>query len=589
MALTRLITTSGALVALSAALAACGDSADDAGPGAGGAGASSAGGAGAAGAAGGSGGSGGSSGGAGGAQGGQGGGGQGGGGQGGLGGGQGGLSGSGGLGGLGGGGQGGLGGGGGQGGGCATPIGPPPVLSAVGQADRILLQGHVVTPTATFDGEVLVVGDTIACVAATCAGLPEAANASIVQTHGVIFPGLIDSHNHILFNIFDETDWAPQQAYQHHDQWPNEPRYAAMLDAKQYLNGESGSPVNVNCEMNKYGELKGLVAGTTSILGAANPINKICYGSLARTIDQSSNGLGQDKIQVATIFPNTTAANNVCANFANDVTDAFVIHIAEGTNQSAKDEFQDLIEITTVDGCLIDPRTTIVHGTALDGTEFGQMAAAGMSLVWSPRSNVALYGAGVDFTKTTDIPLARSLGINVALAPDWSMGGSQNLLDELRFANLLDDTQWGDVLSPQDLFEMVSVNAAAALGLSGVIGSLEVGAKADIMVISGSGADPYGSLLLATPADVRLVMVGGVPLYGEPVLEPLAPANPGCEVFDACCIEKFVCVALPQTNNFLNQTLAQIETNLSIELAAYDDLDLTQWDFSPLTPIVRCD
>ena len=63
------------------------------------------------------------------------------------------------------------------------------------------------------------------------------------------------------------------------------------------------------------------------------------------------------------------------------------------------------------------------------------MAADGMSLMWSPRSNVFLYGGG-------DGPDARprtcrsraSKGINVALAPDWSIGGSQNLLDELRFA-----------------------------------------------------------------------------------------------------------------------------------------------------------
>ena len=74
------------------------------------------------------------------------------------------------------------------------------------------------------------------------------------------------------------------------------------------------------------------------------------------------------------------------------------------------------------------------------------MAARGMSLVWSPRSNVFLYGGGTDLTKTTNIPLALAKGINVALAPDWSIGGSQNLLDELRFADQVDDTVWGNVI-----------------------------------------------------------------------------------------------------------------------------------------------
>ena len=61
----------------------------------------------------------------------------------------------------------------------------------------------------SFEGEVLIVGDTIACVAPSCAGDPAAADATVVETNGIIFPGLIDTHNHILFDIFDETDWAP--------------------------------------------------------------------------------------------------------------------------------------------------------------------------------------------------------------------------------------------------------------------------------------------------------------------------------------------------------------------------------------------
>lgn len=81
-----------------------------------------------------------------------------------------------------------------------------------------------------------------------------------------------------------------------------------------------------------------------------------------------------------------------------------------------------------------------MHGTALGEAEFNVMAQNQMSSVWTPRSNVFLYCAVVDLTKTTNIPLARSKGINLALAPDWSLGGSINLLDEMHFANHVDDT-----------------------------------------------------------------------------------------------------------------------------------------------------
>ena len=132
----------------------------------------------------------------------------------------------------------------------------------------------------------------------------------------------------------------------------------------------------------------------------------------------------------------------MCQNFVDMDTDAYVIHIAEGTNQSARDELEDLRTVTTQDGCLHDPRTTIVHGTAFNDPEFQVVADAGMGISWSPRSNVFLYGSGTDLTKTTDIPLALSKGITVAISPDWSIGGSENLLAEMRFADLVDNSQW---------------------------------------------------------------------------------------------------------------------------------------------------
>src|SRR4051794_20508728 len=106
--------------------------------------------------------------------------------------------------------------------------------------------------------------------------------------------------------------------------------------------------------------------------------------------------------------------------------------------------------------------------------------------------------------------------MNVALGPDWSIGGSQNLLDELRFARTVDQTTWSGGLSSKDLVQMVTSNAARVLGLQALLGSLAVGKKADIMVIAGDACAPYDALIAATPAEVRLVVVGGVALYGDP-------------------------------------------------------------------------
>jgi len=481
-----------------------------------------------------------------------------------------------------------------------TPPPPPPppppapgtdaVLVKKGVEGKVLLQGVVVTPDVFFTGEVLVESDVVTCVATSCSTMPGAATASIVQTNGIIFPGLIDTHNHILFDIFDESDWAPTKSYTNHNQWTSDARYKAMVDAKQYLNGESGSGVSIGCEMDKYGELKGLIAGTTSIAGAANPSDKICYGSLARTIDQKPNDLGVDKTQVATIFPSRSTADAICSNIGTGKTDAFIIHLGEGVDASALSEFDKLTNITTTPGCLDAPQTMLIHGTAFGDLQFTSMATNGMSLVWSPRSNVFLYGAGTDLTKTANIPLAISKGINVSLGPDWSIGGSQNVLDELRFADKVDNTVWGDVITPKMLVQMVTINAAKSLKLDAMLGSIAVGKKADLMVIGGDATKPYDALLAATPATVRLVLVNGVPLYGDSALKALGPSTPGCEDLGVCTASKFVCVAEPggTSSDKLGQTLGDITSALSTQLASYDALGLTAWTFSPIAPLVKC-
>ncbi len=496
---------------------------------------------------------------------------------------------TGGTGGVGGGGGGTGGGGGGGVVDCVADSGPPEVVST-GTPGKLLLKGCVVTPDQAFQGEILVESDTITCVGPDCSASPGAGMATVVATHGVILPGLIDAHNHILFDIFDEDDWVPSQSYVNHNQWTAEARYGAMVDAKQYLNGEGVPNLDpgFGCEMNKYGELKGLIAGTTSIIGAANPGDKTCYGSLTRTIDQKPNDLPEDKVQVATLVSGASL-NAVCANILSDKTDAYVAHRGEGFGQNMIDEFWALGNTVPAD-CLFTKETTIVHGAAFGDPELDMMALHGMSLVWSPKSNVFLYGAGVDFTKTANIPLALSKGINIGLGPDWSIGGSQNMLDEMRFANQVDDTVWGNQLTTKDIVTMATKNGAQALGVGSLIGTLEVGKRADLFVVGGDTTAPWDAAVLATPKDVRLVLVNGVPLYGDGTIASVGPAAPGCEGLDVCGAPKFVCVAEAggSAANLFGQTLTDITTVLSTNLADYDAMNLSAWDFSPIAPLVKC-
>jgi cytosine/adenosine deaminase-related metal-dependent hydrolase len=481
-------------------------------------------------------------------------------------------------------------GGGGSGQGACDGGGP--LIEKSGVNTKFLLKGTLLLPAGPLEGELLIEGEEITCAATSCSGEPGAAGATVIDTQGVISPGLLDAHNHIIYSVFDEDDWAPAEVYTNHSQWPGEARYGAMGDAKRYLNGEDSSPINVGCEMDKYAETKGLIAGTTSIQASPGSPERACYQSVARTVDTTHNDLPDDLMQTSVGMPSTSSADGVCANFADGDTNAYVIHIAEGVDQTANNEFQELFTKTTVDGCLFAPQTTIIHGVALTDAQIEQMAAEGMQLVWSPQSNVFLYGGNTDLTKTANIPKYIEEGINIAIAPDWSLGGSQNMLDEMRFGDHVDDEQWGNILAPADIWQMATINAAVALGVDTYLGSLEVGKRADIAVFlpAEGSADPYEAVLQATPREVTMVFLDGRLLYGDADLDGAIAANSIAEDIDICCRAKFLAIAETggNPNDNLDQLFSEMTDVLNSSLEAYDALDLTEWNFAPVAPVVKC-
>ena len=97
----------------------------------------------------------------------------------------------------------------------------------------------------------------------------------------------------------------------------------------------------------------------------------------------------------------------------------------EGVDQSSKAEFDALW-----DKGLIMDETVVIHGTGMDASQFNQMGTTGAGLVWSPFSNLVLYG------DTTDVVAADNAGITISIAPDWGPSGTKNNLHELKVADM---------------------------------------------------------------------------------------------------------------------------------------------------------
>ena len=126
--------------------------------------------------------------------------------------------------------------------------------------------------------------------------------------------------------------------------------------------------------------------------------------------------------------------------------DAWMVHLAEGVRDADRrpgDPFSSRAEFATLKakGLLTD-MTVIIHGTALERSDFAEMRAAptirtdgvgdgrGAKLVWSPLSNLLLYG------ETTNVYDALAEGVLVSLGTDWTPSGSRTLLHELKVADV---------------------------------------------------------------------------------------------------------------------------------------------------------
>jgi hypothetical protein len=194
----------------------------------------------------------------------------------------------------------------------------------------------------------------------------------------------------------------------------------------------------------------------------------------------------------------------------------FIYHCAEG--QSGSIVAREYVALQQA-GCLQD-RLVVIHTNALAPAAYGSWTAPG-SVVWSPFSNLWLYGT------TTDVRAARARGLGVCVGSDWGPSGTRNVLGELKVAALVSDEK-GWNLTPLELVKMITANPGDALGKAWNVqaGRLEPKALGDVLVVAArKGADPFDTVVRATERDVLFVVVRGRPLYGTTDLMQAARAT----------------------------------------------------------------
>jgi hypothetical protein len=378
------------------------------------------------------------------------------------------------------------------------------VASSQPDGPLLVLRGTVLAPSGVIEhGYVGISGGRIVSVTDK---LPDGAEAATVNTQGIILPGFVDLHNHVPWNVLPR--WSPGRQFTNRDQWAVDPEYRLTVAAP--FNRLVSSHF---CDMNAWGELRALVGGTTSILATRQVP---CIHGLLRNLDYNSGFYGTTELDREHIFnvlqvppASDTAARAFLVGaarsfIANPLYEALVMHVAEGTDAAAEEEFSFLESQS-----LLNPKGVLIHGVSLGASDFQRMAASGTALVWSPRSNLELYDT------TADIGAALDAGVEIALAPDWAITGSGTMLEELRTAAAWNRTRLGRRLSDRRLVDMATAVPARMAGVEDEVGAVVPGLRADLLVIRGNHSDPWRAVIEATPADVDLVLIDGAPVYGS--------------------------------------------------------------------------
>jgi cytosine/adenosine deaminase-related metal-dependent hydrolase len=400
-------------------------------------------------------------------------------------------------------------------------------------AGSIIYRGTVLTPNEVLRRGEVVVDDEgiILCAACDCSASAGYAAASLVTcADGVISPGMINPHEHLTYQNNRPVGHGDLR-YQNRSDWQGGRGH-------QRLDYKSGA----NQTVQAFGELRFLMSGTTSITGAGG------VPGLMRNVDRQIDLLEGLPSQIARtdVFPLGSPGKNLTSgcDYTSPRTsstvaqlESYLPHISEGIDSEARNEF---VCLSQGDHDVVERPTAIIHVVALTPADAAVVRADMAKVVWSPRSNVDLYG------DTAAVVMMDMAGVNLSLGTDWIPSGSMNMLRELRCADELNQRYYDKHFTDADLWRMATENGAFAVGGQHAIGMLKRGYLADIAIFDGKTSKDHRAVIEAGVEDVVLVLRGGKAMYGDAALvqSPIFGPGTGCDVLagGVCGRQKVACM-----------------------------------------------
>ena len=405
------------------------------------------------------------------------------------------------------------------------------------RADLIVAHGIVVTmdPQKRIidDGAIAVRRDSIAAVGTTADIEAQFDSQRVIDARNdLVLPGLINGHAHAAMSLFrgiaDDlalNDWLQEYIFpaEARNVTPDFVTWGTTLGVLEMLRGGITTYADMYyfeddvARATKDAGMRGVLGET--IIDFPAPDNKTPAAALRYTQDYINRWKGDPLITPAvaphSIYTCSRKTLQDSAALARRNGVPILTHLAE-----AKFELQQSREkhgatpagyLKSID--FLGPDVVAAHCVWLDAADITVLVHFGVGCTNNPSSNMKT-AAGV-----SPVPNMLAAGLAVGLGTDGAASNNnQDMFEEMDLAAKLQKITKMDprALPAEQVVEMATIGGARALHMDKEIGSLEVGKKADLILVDTTAphATPmynvYSELVYALKAsDVKTVIVGG--------------------------------------------------------------------------------
>ena len=411
------------------------------------------------------------------------------------------------------------------------------VIVTVNPRREILWNGAL----AIRGGRILEIGDS----AHVCGRYPEAAD--VIDASGkVVFPGLINTHNHLfqtlLKGLGDDmalSDWCATMTFPSAAHLTEEDCYvAAMLGCLEGLHSGITTMLDYMYPHPRPGlsdavirafqdlRLRGVFARGSMDAGGQFGVPEFIRQDPAtveadcRRLLKTYHGAEDGRLRVwvapAAMLANSRDLLGRLWGLAQEYQTGFTVHISETPfDREAARQLHGQVDAELLQSLgIVGPNVLLVHCVHLTERDIRMVKQYDMKISHNTVSNMYL-SSGV-----APVPRMVEAGITVSLGVDGAASNnSQDMIELMKCTALLHKAHTMDptVITAEKVLEMATIDGARALGLEDEVGSLEAGKKADLFIFNPAASaksvpmhNPVSTLVYsASEANVETVVVDG--------------------------------------------------------------------------------